>query len=150
MDISLSLETKKWSRCRWWCHFKGIWKLVHHWAPCGIWPSLSHVVNHTSLISVMVWSFWHVCLCSHTQTEILCLPQQTNSSWPEQTCRGWVLSHFHFNFTMFWKGEKSSFYLDHYGLYFFHFVLLDSALEALLNKPEKIMPSDTFSLKLIT
>lgn len=109
VDTSLSLETKKWSRCRWWCHFKEVWKRVHL---RGIWPSeFFSPDNHTSLISVIDLILLTL-LSLFTHRNRNSVFASTNSSWPEQTCRGWVLSRFHFNFTMFWPYRWKELFLS--------------------------------------
>lgn len=119
------------SRWRWWWHFKEVWKLVHHWVPQRFVPH----DNHTSLISVIdLMLLPHLFLFIHRNSNSVFA--SAKSSWPEQTCKGWVLSCFHFNFTMFWAYRWREFLLWR-GLCFLNFVLLNIVLRSTSEQSRK-------------
>lgn len=139
MDTSLSLETKKGSRWRWWWHFKEVWKLVHHWAPPEIWPGwFVSRDNHNSLISVIDLVLL-TCLSLFIHRQRNSVFASTSSSWLSRPpragfCPVSVLTSLCSGPT----DEKSSFYEEDCGLYFFHFVLLDTVFRSTSEQSRKI------------
>lgn len=151
MDTSLLLETKEGSRWRWIGTLEESEDLFITGLHLGSGQvGLSPMVIPPVWFLSLIWFFWHACLCSYRHRN--CVFASTNSSWLSRPARaGFCPVSLLTSLCSGPTDEKSSFYEEDCGLYFFHFVLLDIvALEALLNRAEKFIPSNTFSLKLIT